>query len=114
MARRRSGKVPVIIAVVAVSNGVNYVEVFAFEPHGTVWVREGQPLRFNQEVDSISIGSQGPKILLAVGLRVVNRAFLYMQDENIFWKMTFNMTGSSVGILGDGGTLVATSTDPPP
>lgn len=110
--RRRSGRVPVTIAVASKGSKSNYVEIYAFEPHGVLWVKIGQRLSFHlEEIDAISVGRSGPNITLAVGLRETNRAHVYKKN-NLLWQLVFNTTGSSVGLSGDGQVLVCVSTDP--
>lgn len=114
--RRRTGRNPVIIAVAAVGNETNYVEVYRFEPHGIVWQREGQPIVFdnlNDTIDSLGLGSTGPEVVVSVGLRRSNRAYVFKQDDELIWNMAFNTTGSATVVSGDGQTLVCVSTAPP-
>jgi hypothetical protein len=111
--KRRTGRVPVTLAVAAVGNNISYVEVYKFEPHDTEWSREGAPIQFNEVIDSISIGGKGGKFSLAIGLRDINRCYLYLQDTDLNWRMVFNASGSSgVSLSGNGEILGCASTDP--
>jgi hypothetical protein len=111
--RRRTGRVPVMLAVAAVGNETNYVEVYNFDPHATIWSRVGQPLPIKETIDSISIGGQGSKLSLAIGLRKSNRAYIYRQDGALNWKLAFNTSGSGVALSGNGHIVACISTDPP-
>jgi hypothetical protein len=112
--KRRTGRVPITIAIAAVGNVTNYVEVYKFDPHAEEWTRLGSPLRFNEVIDAIAIGGgQGGTFNLAVGLKQSNRCYLYLQNYDLNWKVAFNASGSSgVTLSGNGQILGCGSTDP--
>ena len=115
--RRRAGKTPIVIAVSATVVTTKTVEVFSFAPYSTLWERLGQPLSFNQTVASISIGNTGQDFHLAIGLAETNDALIYRlpsQDQALVqdWKLYWRTKGSTVGVAGDGSSLLLSSVDP--
>jgi hypothetical protein len=110
--RRRVGHLPIVLAVGAMGNTTNYVEVYGFEEHAEAWSLIGQQLNFNETIDSLSIGGNGHLLSLAVGLRKSNTGYVYKQDRKLRWQLVFNTSGSIVGLSGNGQTVVCLSTSP--
>ena len=98
--RRRWGSLPVVVAVGAVGNTSNYVEVYKFGDHANIWSLEGQRLIFNETIDSIAIG--GAVLSLVVGLRSSNSGFVFKQNQESQWQIVFKASGSMVGLSGNG------------
>ena len=113
--RRRSGKVPVIVAVASTGRVINKVDVFSFEPHAISWSKVGQSLIYNETIESTSVGSSGSTIVLVVGLHDSNRALAYKVPSQTIqkdWNLVFEAQGSICGISGDGSRIVASTTEP--
>jgi len=113
--KRRSGRMPIFIAVASAGRAYNAVDVFSFEPYATLWEKVGQSLSFNQTIDSLTIGSSGSDIKVAVGLRENSTAMVYrvLTEAQAFdWQLYWKTFGSIVGLSGDGNYFFLTSVKP--